>query len=803
MVRMDADAIPAVISVKKELPPIQAQDSDSVFVQLPVQSYAEYQGCGFWTPLTESLQHHPQRWALGTLAAALLLLILLLASIIPATRHHTHAPQFTVRPTVAATGASWIDISLQLDQRGVVSWVLVKNSSLEELVNGTSASLSALLQSGDVSGETIYQASAEAASLESASSCPQPGLAEMAVACGWAPVAAAGQDTVVSVLSVAGSAAASCTGGDAQAACARCPTLEDGTAYTALLVAATPSGKAVSSVLAVSGITGGSSVNVDSVEPPFVDNTTATAFTLHFKLKTAGTLYFAVAYDQLLAPFGTSGSVVFSNGVASSTAVVNALPSSFQGGIVANGSVAVEQPGQWLNVSVQPPCVSSQLCAQRLYGLQSSTAYSVYLVAMDSQGGIDSAPSVVSFATPAATSAPALLPGTAPTNVTAVGFVMKVTTDVAGGVYWSLVTAKAGPSAADPGIGPGDWREVQGLGGGSSRRRLHTAPMPAVGASGRHLVASTQAADHGYLVQPSCPIVNVTCSASASSVFGGVASLSASFDTVATGCVAVPAAGQSTTLPAFQGLQNNTLYYLLLSTEDQLVPTPNRMQLPTMYGIRTVDLAAPRIACGFPQATNISSSGFALSAYLTKPAQAVFYAVLPGEQAATAPTTQEVLAGTGADGGTAAAAGKLAQTGWLPWEGPGGSGDPRKFWANVTGLQGGSNYTAFLAVSQDGNTPATQGGAAALSGVLTPNWAPPTFTALNASNITVDEDQGMFALQLDAGIDMPGQVYYALYRCVTGCVRDTTAPHQYTTHLHLTCPPPQQSIFQATPTESP
>jgi hypothetical protein len=50
------------------------------------------------------------------------------------------------------------------------------------------------------------------------------------------------------------------------------------------------------------------------------------------------------------------------------------------------------------------------------------------------------------------------------------------------------------------------------------------------------------------------------------------------------------------------------------------------------------------------------------------------------------------------------------------------------------------------------------------SGILTPATTPPSFTRLRGLNASVDEQRGTFSVQLEAGLDRPGQVHYALYR---------------------------------------
>lgn len=779
---MDADAI-AAISVAPPLkwslpvaPALPAAAADSCCVQLPAQSYAEYQDCGFWRPLTDSLQQHPRRWAVGV-GGALLLLVLLLATVIPLTRHKGAAPQFAAGVVAAATGPSWIDLNVRLDRPGLVSYLVVRQTSLGVQVAGEGATLLQLMQRGRVSGRAVYEASAPGAGLEvAAGGGAQPGLAALAVACGWAPVPVAGQSSIVSVLSAAaGSQAAACANAPALGHCARCPQLEDGVAYTVLLVAGSLDGRELSELAVATALTGGGSLDATSTDAPFVDNVTAISLDLHFQLRAPGTMHYVVVYDQQLVPFG-GGSVVFDTAPPSSAAVLAAAPAAFLGGVVASGrSVAVEQARQWHKLSLQPPCVAN-LCEKSLYGLQGRTGYRIYLVGVDSQGVPDPAPAMAAFTTAPGPGAPALLVPTGPANISATSFGMAVSTDAAGAVYFALLTAKPGTAVPDPGVAPGSWKAVAGLAAGSTRRRLQQLHS----ARGSRQAAARQLADAaangslvlatGSLVAPACP-PGPACAAAPSTALAGLGDLAGTYDTVASGCARVPAAGQALALNMFEGLQNNTVYWLLLATEDV---AGHVGQAPTAWAVRTVDLSAPRFACGFPLASNITATSFALAVLLTKPAEAVFYVVLPAGQAAAAPSAEEVLQGRGPSGAAAAAAGRLAQAGWLPWEAaPGSAGDPRRLWANVTGLASGGNYTAFLvlATAADGGAPVAGSGVASLAAILTPYVVAPTFAALAATNVSVDEGSGTFGLRLEARLDRPGRVFYAMYRnysCITG-----------------------------------
>ena len=264
--------------------------ADSYLLQLPAQSYVEHQGCGFWQGLWEGAQRHPWRWAAAAAALLLLLLVILCATLIPAARRRAARPRFAAAPAVAGAGVSWVDLSVQLDRPGLVSWMAFRQADLGQQVPGEGRTLLELIQGSAVQGAAVFAASAPGASLAPADA-PQAGLQQLAAACGWAPVPAGAAR--VSLLSASGGASAACAAAAAAPGrCARCPKLEDGTAYTLLLVpaAAGASGsRGVGQGVAVlNAATGDASINVNSLEPPFADNATATAFDLHFKLNAPG-----------------------------------------------------------------------------------------------------------------------------------------------------------------------------------------------------------------------------------------------------------------------------------------------------------------------------------------------------------------------------------------------------------------------------------------------------------------------------------------------------------------------------------
>jgi hypothetical protein len=286
----------------------------------------------------------------------------------------------------------------------------------------------------------------------------------------------------------------------------------------------------------------------------------------------------------------------------------------------------------------------------------------VFLVSKDLFGNVDPSPLMVPLTTAADTSAPAVLAPSGPNSITASSFRVNLTMDATGGVYYMVLTAKPSAAVGEPDVNPGNWTVLERLPSAGRRRLLSllgstgsTGPwqqLSSRGCSGEGssgdvgglagLVASKDGPSRGLLegssstpspgslVLPTCYPSNITCGSTPTSAFARVAGLSA-FDVLGSGCTPAPAAGQVFSLPAVTSLQNNTLYYVLVATEDRLVPSPNIEKEPTIFAIRTVDLSAAKLACGFPTVTNITSSGFTISVMLTKQAWA-FYVVLPTSQ---------------------------------------------------------------------------------------------------------------------------------------------------------------------------
>ena len=71
---------------------------------------------------------------------------------------------------------------------------------------------------------------------------------------------------------------------------------------------------------------------------------------------------------------------------------------------------------------------------------------------------------------------------------------------------------------------------------------------------------------------------------------------------------------------------------------------------------------------------------------------------------------------------------------------------------------------AFVALSLDGNSPLPGSQVVRISDIYTPATVAPTFTALTAASMAVDENLGTFSVRINATLDRTGVVYYSLYR---------------------------------------
>lgn len=69
---------------------------------------------------------------------------------------------------------------------------------------------------------------------------------------------------------------------------------------------------------------------------------------------------------------------------------------------------------------------------------------------------------------------------------------------------------------------------------------------------------------------------------------------------------------------------------------------------------------------------------------------------------------------------------------------------------------------AFLvAVDSSGNV---QPGVSVLQGIITPDILAPTFTFLNFTAPVIDQNTGLFSMNMTLNTSLPAVIYYAMYR---------------------------------------
>ncbi|KAL3148640.1 hypothetical protein ABBQ38_014063 [Trebouxia sp. C0009 RCD-2024] len=168
--------------------------------------------------------------------------------------------------------------------------------------------------------------------------------------------------------------------------------------------------------------------------------------------------------------------------------------------------------------------------------------------------------------------------------------------------------------------------------------------------------------------------------------------------------------------------------------------------------ITLADTYPPAFRPGYPTAVNINDTSFTLSTAFYEVA-AVFYVVLPaatGGVVTTPPAVVDVIAGNGPSGAVATASGSFTTA-------ASGSGT-----AVVSGLLPATNYTAYM-VARDASGNA-QPLVSVLQGVVTPDTQPPTFLFLNFTAPVVDQNTGLFAMDMIVNTSEVSNIYYSIYR---------------------------------------
>jgi sugar lactone lactonase YvrE len=166
------------------------------------------------------------------------------------------------------------------------------------------------------------------------------------------------------------------------------------------------------------------------------------------------------------------------------------------------------------------------------------------------------------------------------------------------------------------------------------------------------------------------------------------------------------------------GLSGNTTYDVYTVAENDESP-PRIQTTPTKIEVATSDTMAPVFENSTPSAASITSAGLTLNTDIDE-AGTIYYVVVA--DAATAPTSAEVKAGTGSGSSGEVTSGNAGVS----------TGDFSNAFS-ITGLAGATNYDVYVVAEDDEGTPNLQSAPSKID-VSTLNTAP-TFTSTAVTDV--------------------------------------------------------------------
>ncbi|GMH36388.1 hypothetical protein BSKO_04256 [Bryopsis sp. KO-2023] len=215
---------------------------------------------------------------------------------------------------------------------------------------------------------------------------------------------------------------------------------------------------------------------------------------------------------------------------------------------------------------------------------------------------------------------------------------------------------------------------------------------------------------------------------------------------IANGCVEVPRLSKTTTIYLNNTLSNDTVYKVMVITEDTWMPIPNRSLFPFEFLVRTADKRAPSFIKATPLVANVSYTTFDVLLSLNEEGL-VFYAVTgEGEPV---PTVDEIMTGTG-EGFIRSGSVKITK----PNE---------EVLVHISSVTPATTYIVY-AVGQDTAEPPNVMPESRNATTRTSDNIPPNFLYIDTADIRGD------SVDLIVQLDEPSNVSVALFpRTVTEC----------------------------------
>ncbi|KAL0035306.1 hypothetical protein WJX77_000193 [Trebouxia sp. C0004] len=742
------------------------------FVFMPTHLFPAYPSYRWWAVIADSWRRQPCFWLAACVAALALLLSIILCALLIGNDH----PKFVAGPSVLATSGCGFDTSMVVDRAGFIYYTVIPSQLLlDDLEPGDYTAADVL-----TTANALQRSKLQALSVA---------CGRVRVPRAYANVTLSVTGCADNSTECQQAAQLADEGDSPELYCQRCPMLESASDYTLLLVAVSDAHRHRNSALQLLPVSTKDVTPPVFFRTAYASAIGESNFTLTVQLSEPGTVFYGIYYAsfytqyvQMLAAYGLAA--------PTSEEILEISPSSFQGALAGSGSLSVPHAYTLTSGLVEPLCSGAicqqsiyalapntpyqvWLVAVDIAGnaqavptlvpvqtapdtsppalLAGSGPGSVTTSSFDAAFSIDTAGAIYYVITNLSSSSASVQPGSA-VSVSG-GFGELTPAPTAESDYSSQsVTIEGGDttievdfptgrrlagqsddtaSDAGPDMGVTPWHSGGSTGSGTgavsgaalsqdwqdsvTRRRLQQDN------------SSAGAVGTACTLGPTCNSLNVSCKISPTAAITNAGTSLSGLNVLGYGCLLLPDAGSNVSLPStVADLNMNSLFQLLVVTEDTLYPTPNRSPQTNIFLIRTVDHTPPTFTGGTPYVQNIQATAFDVVVQQNKTGR-VYYVVV--EQGAAAPTVDQVITSTryvsvNESVVNPVAAGLIE----LPAAYTDGTG-------SISGVDIASAYSIYF-VGEDNNTiPNIMVNVTELN-VTTPSNVPPSFVVTAVGNYT-------------------------------------------------------------------
>ncbi|DBA74581.1 TPA: hypothetical protein ACH3X2_009453 [Trebouxia sp. C0005] len=659
------------------------------FVFMPTHLFPAYPSYRWWAVIADSWRRQPCFWLAACVAALAMLLTIILCALLIGNDH----PNFVAGPTILATSGCGFDTSMVVDRSGFVYYTAIPSQLfLDDLDPGDYTAADVLTTANAMQKSKLQTLSVACGRVRVPRAYANVTLSVSGCADNSTECQQAGQ--------------LADEGDSPELYCQRCPTLESASDYTLLLVAVSDAHRHRDSALQLLPVSTKDVTPPVFLSTPYASGIGDSNFTLTVQLNEPGTVFYGIYYAsfytqyvQLLAAYGLAA--------PTSEEILEISPSSFQGALAGSGSLSVPHAYTLTSGLVEPLCsgaicqqsiyalapntpyqvwlvavdtVGNAQAVPTLVPVQTapdtsppallagSGPGSVTTSSFDAAFSIDTAGAIYYIITNLSSSSASVLPGSAvlvsggegeltpaPTaendyssqSVTIEGVDTTIEVDFPTG---RRLTGQSDDAAADAGadMGVTPWHgEVStesGMGAVSRAALPQDWQDSVIHRRLQQDNSSAGAVGTACTLGPTCNSLNVSCKITPAAAITNAGTSLAGLNVLGSGCLLLPDAGSNVSLPStVSDLNMDSLFQLLVVTEDTLYPTPNRSPQTNIFLIRTVDHTPPFFTGGTPYVQNIQATAFDVVVQQNKTGR-VYYVVV--EQDAAAPTVEQVISST-------------------------------------------------------------------------------------------------------------------------------------------------------------